>query len=124
MTNVFKLLPLGDWLWIGLIASIVGYHVVTLERAKIETRAADKAHYEQQIAAANAQAKADHDALQDKINKDAGTSNADIAAKQAQILNTLRQLGAGKVYANQKPLPAGCVYDDNRVSSANTALQN
>jgi len=106
------LVPAIDWLFLGLFLSAYGYHEYALHEKGVEVRNEDRA----QLVAANAKAKADHDALQAKIDAQASVSNAALHDQFDKIQADLRTLGT---YKPKKPLPADCKLDAERVTLAN-----
>lgn len=121
MINIFKLLPIGDWIWIGAAVALWGYHEYDKHEAVARARTEITVAYETKITAANAQAKADHDALQAQVDAKANTSNAALAQTMAAINAKLAKLGT--VYHPTTALPAGCRFDADRVTQANKALE-
>lgn len=122
MINVFKLLPLSDWLWIGLAVSLWGYHEFAIHEAVVRAHEECKA----QVAAANAAAKAAHDSTQAQTDKDAAAQNTanglkiDAISRQTNLIAS--QLAGMKPKTYSRALPINCVFDDERIKDANNAI--
>ena len=104
----------------GLLACLTGYHFVALHNAVAEQRDTDKADFTAQVAKVNADAKADHDAMQAQIDSAADASNAKLAQQMAAIQSRISTIG--KNYAPTKSLPADCILDPERLRMAAQAL--
>ena len=120
LKKLFGLLPVEDWLILGATVCAVGYHVITLEQAKFQARAAENAVWTARLAAANASAQADHDAMQAKVDASTQGASADVAAKLDALDAKVKRIGVA--YAPKTALPASCKLDDERVRLANSAL--
>ena len=118
--NLLRAIPFREWLLFGLAVSLFAYHEIDKHQAVTEAKAETAQRYEKAIVDANTKAKADHDALQAQVDRQAGPSNADIQRQFAQIKNDLASIG--KLYGPKNPLPTDCKLDAERVRLANAAL--
>jgi hypothetical protein len=118
MVNVFKLLPLNDWLYIGLATALIGYHVVSLERAKHDVRVKVDAQWAQTIADANKKAKEQQDAQQAQIDSLAAASQPQLTQKFNAISSQLAVLTA-QVKKPPAVFKSDCVLPPEQVSAYN-----
>ncbi len=117
------LLPIRDWLWLGLVVALVSYHEITLSVAH------HNGHTEAQTQCTADRNKAEVIALRDWIGVDdwlrnaAATQTALTTQQLTQTQAKLAQLQTDyHTHANTHPLPAACVLDAERVRRANAAI--
>jgi hypothetical protein len=111
-----KIIPLNDWLWIGLAVCLIGYHEYAMHEAVSTARAEVAAKYDKQIAEVSAQAKAQQDALQAQLDTKAAQRNAPLEAK----IDTLAKRLANAPKPQGQSSPASCNADPARVAWADS----
>ena len=123
MTWASGLLPLRDWLWLGLVVALVSYHEITVSLAH------HNGHTEAQTQCTADRNQAELTSLHDWIGVDdwlrnaAATQTAIVTQQLTQIQAKLSQLQTDyHNHANTHPLPAACVLDAERVRRANAAI--
>ena len=124
---LLKKMPVSAWICAGMIFVGAIYHVASVASACAEATAAADARWTAKLAAAAAAAKADHKALQDKVDAMAQPSNDVLHAQFTKLQATMDDMRLHPtLYAMPKPakpLPADCKLDPAVVAAANEALQ-
>jgi len=104
-----------------IVGSAVAYHYADVAIKVHDAHAEDKA----QIDAANAAYQAEHALVQAKLDPQSAQQNADAQDKfdatQQDIAAIKGMLAKQTKYS--KPLPKDCLFDDERIKSANEALK-
>lgn len=119
-------IPAKVWLWIATIGlAYLGYmyweHRI-FEQGAASVQVKFDAYVAQAKQAAE-KAKADHDELQAKLDATASVSNKGLSDQFKALSDQLKDLKAhDSAFKPQKPLPADCKFDYDRVSQANAAL--
>ena len=120
--KLFGLVPLEDWLIFAVCVGLLSYHFYAIMEVRRETTITVNSQWEGKLAQAAADARADHDAMQKRIDSSADTT--DIVAKQTEIISYMKKLSAngGQVFRPKVPLPADCWYPDETVRTVNQQL--
>lgn len=121
---LLKKVPLSWWILAAVIVAGTLYHVATVASAAHAATTAADAAWTAKLDKANKAAKADHDALQAKIDAEAKPSNEALHEQFAQLQARLDAMKAADQarYRPPKPLPQDCKLDPARVAELNAAL--
>lgn len=119
--------PARAWVMLTVCALAIGYHIYAVAAARSEATATADAAWKAKLAGAAKAAKADHDALQAKIDAMASPSNDELHAQFAKLqatMDDMRKHPQNYVMPKPaKPLPADCKLDPAIVAAANEVLR-